>query len=223
MVTWVDGAAGGTPLTAANLNQMAQLGATTQTFTGQQVVKRPTSATNTPLFTVVDETSNNRLTFSIIAGAATQLQVYAKAGEPAILGLIGANGTDYADFTFDGANCEIDVQGGDLNFRPLTSGKNVNIWSIAGGSPILKVGNQGLTQALTLQHDGTNAHVAATTGYVGFQGDTFQILSTGAVNYSGPTAISATAGTNGATPAQVGGYLTWQVGGTTVKIPYFFS
>ncbi|MGH8398981.1 MAG: hypothetical protein ACRETA_12185, partial [Gammaproteobacteria bacterium] len=45
--------------------------------------------------------------------------------------------------------------------------------------------------------------------------------TTGKMNTTGPTATTATAGTNGAVPSQVVGYLETVVGGTTVKIPYF--
>ena len=122
-----------------------------------------------------------------------------------------------------GQNADIDVQGGDLNLRPLTATHSVNVWSIAGGNVKLRIGSQGFGATLDLQHDGVNAHITPTTGFVGFQGDKFQILATGAINYVGPTSVAATLGANGAVPAQVGGYLTWQIGGTTVKIPYFFA
>lgn len=37
----------------------------------------------------------------------------------------------------------------------------------------------------------------------------------------GTTAIAATAGVNGAVPAQVAGYLVINIGGTNFKVPYF--
>ena len=189
-------------------------------------VKRPTSATATPLTTVTDETDAPRFTQAVIPAAATQQHIIGAAGEPAILGLLGDQAaTTYADFTHEPGtgNTEIDVQGGDLALRPLSSGKSVNVWSISGGHAKLRVGSQGFTQALDLQHDGSNAHISPTAGFVGFQADKFQILATGAVNYTGPTATSASAGSNGDVPAQVAGYLTWQVGGTTVKVPYYLA
>ena len=85
------------------------------------------------------------------------------------MGLIGPNGTDYADFTFDGSNADIDVQGGDLNLRPLTATHSVNVWSIAGGNVKLRIGSQGFGATLDLQHDGVNAHITPTMGFVGFQ------------------------------------------------------
>jgi hypothetical protein len=45
--------------------------------------------------------------------------------------------------------------------------------------------------------------------------------SSGAVNYGGTTATTATAGTHGAVPAQVAGYIIVNVAGTIGKIPYF--
>lgn len=49
-----------------------------------------------------------------------------------------------------------------------------------------------------------------------------QITSAGLVAYQNATlAATATAGTNGAPPAQVSGYLEVVVNGTTVKIPYY--
>ena len=46
-------------------------------------------------------------------------------------------------------------------------------------------------------------------------------VSAGQVGLGSTTATSATAGSNGAVPAQVAGYIIANVGGTTVKIPYF--
>ena len=43
----------------------------------------------------------------------------------------------------------------------------------------------------------------------------------GQLSYSGPTAASATAGTSGAVPAQVAGYISIVISGSTYKIPYF--
>lgn len=49
-----------------------------------------------------------------------------------------------------------------------------------------------------------------------------QITSTGLVAFQNATlTTSATAGTNGAVPSQVGGYLEVVINGSTVKIPYF--
>lgn len=45
----------------------------------------------------------------------------------------------------------------------------------------------------------------------------------GQIGFGNTTATSATAGSNGAVPAQVAGYLTISVGGTAQKIPYFNS
>jgi len=188
--------------------------------------KRPTSGTSTPIIQAIDETDAPRFTDAIIPGAATQTHIIGKAGEPAILGLLGDQAaTTYADFTHvpGTGNTEIDVLGGDLALRPLSPGKNVTIWSIAGGNPKLRVGSQGFTAALDLQHDGANAHVSCTSGYVGFQGDKVRIAQTGSLDYTGPTATSAGAGANGAPPAQVAGYLVWSVGGTTVKVPYYLA
>jgi hypothetical protein len=47
--------------------------------------------------------------------------------------------------------------------------------------------------------------------------------SAGQITFGNATTASATAGTNGATPAQVAGYLTFDDGGTKFKIPYYNS
>lgn len=155
------------------------------------------------------------------AAGATNLGIYGSTGFPAILTLYGPNDAGYADFTFNGFDTEIDSSVGNISLRPLTGG-NVNIWAMSG-TPKLRVGSTNMTQSLDLSHDGTNAHLNNTaTGYIGLQGDKFQVLETGQVNYNGPTTASATAGTNGAPPAQVAGYLTQLIGGVTVHIPYYF-
>jgi hypothetical protein len=176
--------------------------------TASFVLTNPTDGT--------DEFALNRII------GATQLQIYGKADgtADAIVGLIAPNGTDYADYTYNGADADLDVSAGGLNLRPLSSGANVQVWSPAG-TVKLRIGSQNFTQALDISHDGTNAHLTPTTGYVGFQSDTFQILPTGAVNYVGPTTAAAAAGTNGAPPSEVGGYMAWQIGGTTVHLPYY--
>jgi hypothetical protein len=46
-------------------------------------------------------------------------------------------------------------------------------------------------------------------------------VSAGQVGFGSTTATSATAGTNGAVPAQVAGYLIINVAGTNFKVPYF--
>jgi hypothetical protein len=47
--------------------------------------------------------------------------------------------------------------------------------------------------------------------------------SAGQLTFGNATAASATAGTNGAVPAQVAGYLIFDDGGTKIKIPYFLT
>lgn len=161
----------------------------------------------------------DRFNFSRSSGVSTALNITGDASQPPIVGLLV--GVNYADFTFSGTDADIDVVGGgNLNLRPQGASSSVNIWAPSQNIK-LRVGSSGFGQAVDLSHDGTNAHINPTTGYVGFQSDKFQILSTGAVNYTGPTAASASAGSNGAPPAQVGGYLTWQVGGATVHVPYY--
>jgi len=120
-------------------------------------------------------------TFQRVTGAM-QMQIYGQSTFPAILGLIAPNGTDYADFTYDGSNADVDVSVGDLNLRPNNvAGNHVNIWSL-NGQPSLRVGNQGFTHALSLSHDGTNAHIAPDTGFIGFQAsDIVQILADGVI------------------------------------------
>lgn len=192
------------------------------TFTDKQTFKRA-AGSNEAVVQVVDSSDNPRFTHRIITGTATQLHVYGADGEPAILGLIGTGGR-YGDVTVDPStgNMEIDAEGGNLSLRPLSADRHVLIWGITS-NPKLRVGSQGFGAALDLHHDGTNAHISATSGYIGVAGDKVKVLPSGAIDYTGPTATAATTGTNGAPPAQVAGYLTWQIDGTTVKIPYYLA
>ena len=181
----------------------------------------------TGILSITTATAGSLASFDRISsnGGASRLTIYGATDStaPAIIALQAPNGTDYADYTFDGNNAELDVSKGNLALRPLASSGQVLVYSPSYTTK-LRVGNAGFTQSLDISHDGTNAHISATTGYIGFAlGDKFQILPTGAVNYFGPSSTTASAGSNGALPALVGGYLTWQVGGTTVKIPYFLS
>ena len=96
----------------------------------------------------------------------TDWRIIGASNSPAIASLIAPNGTDYADWTYDGNNMEIEVSKGDVNIRSgLTGGAqgNVNVWSLLG-NPLFRVGNQNFTQAVSLQHDGSNATVATTIG-----------------------------------------------------------
>lgn len=133
---------------------------------------------------------------------------------PAIITLFGPNATNYADFTFDGTNTEIDASTGNISLRPLTGG-NVNIWSTSG-TPTLRVGSTNMTQSLDLKHDGTNG-IASTTS-----GDLNLTPASGLVNLTNVGAYtSATAGGSSALPATPQGYLALKVQGTTVKVPYY--
>jgi hypothetical protein len=49
----------------------------------------------------------------------------------------------------------------------------------------------------------------------------YPTTGSGALGIGSNTAATATTGTSGATPAQVAGYLTWNLGGTVIKIPYY--
>ncbi len=102
------------------------------------------------------------------AGGFTDFRIQGVTNAPPIATLLGPNGTDYADWTFDGSNTELETSTGDLNLRPNLNGTvdytgNVTIWSL-NHTPKLRVGNKGFTQALDIYHDGTNAHLIATAG-----------------------------------------------------------
>src|SRR6185312_13868894 len=104
---------------------------------------------------------------------------------PAINSLIAPNGTDYADWTFDGSNTELESSTGDINLRPNLNGSsdftgNVTIWSLSH-TPKLRVGNSGFTQSLDFYHDGTNGNVTTTTGKLNVSPAVVSALGTSAV------------------------------------------
>lgn len=57
--------------------------------------------------------------------------------------------------------------------------------------------------------------------WIDFDGNAGGNLSS--INFNGMTDTSANAGTNGDVPAQVAGYLIFDLGATTVKVPYYNS
>lgn len=148
------------------------------------------------------------------AAGSTSITITGKTGYPADFTLFAPNGTDYADFTFDGSNAEIDVSVGNLSLRPL-SGGNVNIWATSG-TPKLRVGSTNFTQSMDFSHDGTNGIITTTSG------DVDLTPASGLVNLTNVGAYtSATAGGSSALPATPQGYMAVKVQGTTVKIPYY--
>lgn len=98
----------------------------------------------------------------------------------------------------------------------------LNSWSL---QDVLGSGSNP-TSTLTLQQSGTSG--AALLSIVAPVQAKTLVLTTaaptaaaGQLGMGATTATSATAGTNGAVPAQVVGYLIWNLAGTTIKIPYF--
>jgi hypothetical protein len=119
-------------------------------------------------------------------------------GAPAINSLIAPNGNDYADWTFDGTNTELESSTGDLNLRPNLNGTvdftgNVAIWSL-NHTPKLRIGNKGFTQALDIYHDGTNANLSATAGQINFNSGVSLAAST-ALTAGGAEGIRLGSGT----------------------------
>lgn len=78
-----------------------------------------------------------------------------------------------------------------------------------GGSAILQLTASQVTSTVTTV--ATNIRVNAATS----------AASAGQLAFGTTTATSATAGANGAPPAQVLGYLVANLGGTTIKLPYY--
>lgn len=171
-------------------------------------------STATSGFKVTDPSDGStEWNFYRVAGV-TAFTVNGKVGYPADISLFAPNGTDYADFTFDGSNAEIDVSIGNLSLRPLAGG-NVNIWATTG-TPKLRVGSTNMAQSLDLYHDGTNGTLSTTTG------DIDLTPASGLVNLTNVGAYTtATAGGSSALPATPQGYMAMKVQGTTVKIPYY--
>ena len=176
----------------------------------------PTTTNNVQLLDPAD--GSTELHFYRAAGA-TNLGIYGSAADPAIATLYGPDGIKYADYTFDGNNAELDVSTGNLSLRPLAGG-DVNVWALTGGNPKLRVGNMGFTESLDLSHDGANAHIIATIGSVKIA-DALSVGPTGLIDYTGPSATSATAGAQGAPPATVQGYIVLTIGGVGVRVPYY--
>jgi hypothetical protein len=139
-------------------------------------------------------------------GGYTDLRLTALPGKAAIHSLIASNGTDYADWTYDGNNMELETNKGDINIRPgLDTGMthNVNIWSLSHNAK-LRVGNQNFTEALDFQHDGTHGLITCTTGIkigtttsqqLGFYGAT-PIARPAALSTANATATNGTIATS---------------------------
>lgn len=204
--TWVNNTA--PAISADNLNHIeAGIAANAAAFSGYA----PLSGTG---FKVTDPSDGSTEWNFYRASGATAFTVNGKTGYPAIISLFAPNGTDYADFTFDGSNTEIDSSVGNISLRPLTGG-NVNIWATSG-TPKLRVGSTNMAQSLDLSHDGTNGIASTTTG------DLDLSPASGLVNLTNVSAYtSATAGAASALPATPQGYLAMKVQGTSVKVPYY--
>lgn len=96
---------------------------------------------------------------------ARDFRVYGATGVPAIFSLIAGNGTDYADYTYNGADADIDVSTGGLNLRPLAAGASVKVWNSADNVK-LRIGSQNFGQALDLWNDGVDSYIQSTVGSV---------------------------------------------------------
>lgn len=210
--TFVDGSGGGTPITAAKLNNVE-----TELVAIDPLARdalQATGSTSTAGFKIVDPSDSSTEWNFYRANGSTSFTVNGKTGYPADFTLFAPNGTDYADFTFDGSNAEIDVSVGNLSLRPLAGG-NVNVWATSG-TPKLRVGSTNFVQSLDLSHDGTNGIVSTTAGDIDLTPFSGLVNLTNAGAYT-----SATAGGSSALPATPQGYVAVKVQGTTVKIPYY--
>jgi hypothetical protein len=164
---------------------------------------------------IVDDVSSVQIATAYrTPGVVTALAVDGVIGAPALLQLEAPNGTDYADYTYDGNNGDIDVSKGNLNLRPL-DGSPVSVWSPTHNTP-LAVNSSGGTHNVGLQHDGTNGHITTDTGDLDITPGSALINLTNVNFYA-----SASAGANGTLPLQVQGYLGIKVQGTSVKVPYY--
>lgn len=97
----------------------------------------------------------------------------------------------------------VDNSSGDLKLRAKSGGGSVWLGD-TGSTPIFVNGGN-----MFFQSGGVVLEAAAPT------------VAASRVGLGNGTAISATAGANGAVPSQVAGYLIINVGGTNFKVPYF--
>jgi hypothetical protein len=111
------------------------------------------------------------------SGTVRNVQAAGAAGDTPIYTLLAANGTDYADWTYDGTNADFDTSTAGINLRPLASGSAVKVWSPSYNTK-LRVGSANFSQSLDIYHDGSNAHMAPSTGYIALDG---QVVSSGKV------------------------------------------
>lgn len=124
-----------------------------------------------------DPASSDQVKFAVAGGTrvimrrvsppdgAIDFRILGAPDAPAILSLIGPDSDRYADYTYNGADADVDVSHGGLNLRPLDGTGSVNVWSMAGNTR-LRVGNSGFRRSLDLWHSGLNAHLRSTTGNV---------------------------------------------------------
>ena len=182
---------------------------------GGSIAKLGNTATSG--FQIVDPTDSSPEWNFFRASGSTAFTVTGKAGYPPIVTLWNPAQTQYADFTFDGTNTEIDASTGNISLRPLTGG-NVNVWATTG-TPKLRVGSTNFAQSLDMWHDGTDSHIQPTSGRVIVDGGL--VINSGYPEFNTATTATATTGTNGAPPAQVYGYIVAKIGGVGVRIPYY--
>ena len=104
------------------------------------------------------------------SGAARNVQIAGSVASPAIYTLLASNGTDYADWTYNGSDADFDVSLGGINLRPLSSSGAVRVWNPTS-SIKLRVGSGGFSSALDMWHDGANANIYSTTGLINLFGN----------------------------------------------------
>ena len=97
-----------------------------------------------------------------------------------------------------------------------TSGSRLVMTMDTNGQVIIPTPNAGV--ALTVAASATGSSISCQQIQCSGAAAT---ASSGTVSYGGTTATSATAGTHGAVPAQVVGYIIVNVAGTVGKVPYF--
>lgn len=142
-------------------------------------------------------------------GAAYQADSTAGASWTHLLkGLV--SGVERFNITAGGQINMIDSGGGKKTLRVLSN--NFSIVNAAGSAEVMNLTDAGV---MTL-----GSSIVASRANLSGAPDT---VGAGFVSIGGTTAASASAGSSGAPPAQVAGYLNINVGGTSRKIPYYAS
>jgi len=167
---------------------------------GSALFSKNVNFTNSPLPITCSSTSGaQQIRLDVVSGNFAGIQ-YTNTGNQRWL--VGKNGTAESgsnvgsDFDFDRYN-----DAGTFQDTPLSINRATGLITVADGITI----SNGLT-----------ANTAKLTAAA-------PTVSASQVGLGSTTATSATAGANGAVPAQVAGYLIINVAGTAQKVPYFNS